>query len=489
MGEQNIISILENLLTQQESEWLEFKENNSNKDTIGEYISALSNSAALNEKQRGYVIWGIEDKTQEVVGTTFNPTSLKVGNQDLTLWVLQRLSPKTNFHFHEFVYEGNDVVLLEIEAAFEKPTSYKHVEYVRVGQTKTFLRNHPEKERKLWRLFDRKPFEKQAALENVTIEKVLELLDYPSYFELLKLPLPEGREGILSALADDEMIKKDDAGGYSITNLGAILFAKKLDVFPGLKRKAVRVVSYPDDTRLRTTKENRGNKGYAVGFPSLIEYLLNILPSNEVIKDAFRAEVPMYPELAVRELVANALIHQDFHLTGTGPLIEIFPTRLEITNPGVPVVNTDRFIDTPPKSRNEALASFMRRANMCEERGSGIDKVVVETEVYQLPAPIFETTDEHTRIVLFAHKEFNDMDKADKVRACYLHASLRYVQRDFMTNASLRDRFGIDEKNSAVVSRIIRDALDEGDIKIHDVSVGTRARKYVPYWQSNNLNN
>ncbi len=100
----------------------------------------------------------------------------------------------------------------------------------------------------------------------------------------------------------------------------------------------------------------------------------------------------------------------------------------EITNPGRPLVKTDRFLDSPPKSRNEALASFMRRIGVCEERGSGVDKVIFQTEFYQLPAPLFEETDEHTRSVLFAHKDFKDMGKEDRIRACYLHACLQYVQ-------------------------------------------------------------
>jgi predicted HTH transcriptional regulator len=190
----------------------------------------------------------------------------------------------------------------------------------------------------------------------------------------------------------------------------------------------------------------------------------------------------MFPELAIRELVANAIIHQDLHKTGTSPLVEIFSNRMEITNPGLPLVKTDRFLDSPPKSRNEMVASFMRRIGVCEERGSGVDKVVFQTKFYQLPAPLFETTDEHTRSVLFAHREFRDMDKDDRIRACYLHACLKYVQRSFMTNTTLRERFGIEDKNSATASRIIKDTTQAGLIRCHDDSVGSKAKKYLPWW-------
>jgi len=153
-----------------------------------------------------------------------------------------------------------------------------------------------------------------------------------------------------------------------------------------------------------------------------------------------------------------------------------------VTNPGEPLVETDRFLDTPPKSRNEILASFMRRINICEERGSGIDKVVAQTEIYQLPAPIFRATNGYTISILFAHKELKEMNRLDRVRACYLHASLKYIQNDFMTNTTLRERFAIEQKNTAMVSRIIKEALVEKLIYIYDENVGAKARSYVPWW-------
>ncbi|MEK6534124.1 MAG: ATP-binding protein, partial [Thermodesulfobacteriota bacterium] len=208
----------------------------------------------------------------------------------------------------------------------------------------------------------------------------------------------------------------------------------------------------------------------------------NSLPANEVIEQALRKDVPLYPELAVRELVANAIIHQDFFIRGTGPMIEIFSDRMEITNPGSPLVRTERFLDSPPKSRNESLASFLRRAGICEERGSGVDKVVFQTEYYQLPAPVFEVIDDHTRAILFAHKPFQAMEKDDRIRACYLHACLKYVNREFMTNTSLRARFGIEAKNSAIASRIIRDAIEEGLVRLYDPKTSHKYRKYIPFW-------
>jgi predicted HTH transcriptional regulator len=280
----------------------------------------------------------------------------------------------------------------------------------------------------------------------------------------------------------DDLICPSEGGKWNITNLGAILFAKRLDDFRSLRRKAMRVIQYRGTSRVETVKEQVGAKGYANGFEGLIGYINGLLPSNEVIEQALRKTVPMYPELAVRELVANALIHQDFFITGSGPMVEIFDDRIEITNPGLPLVDTQRFVDTPPKSRNEALASLMRRIGICEERGSGVDKVVFQTEYYQLPAPKFESAVESLRAVLFAHRPLNRMDKADRVRSCYLHACLKYVNGEYMTNTSLRERLGIEPGNKSMVSRYIREALEEGTIKLHDETAPTKLRKYVPFW-------
>jgi ATP-dependent DNA helicase RecG len=244
----------------------------------------------------------------------------------------------------------------------------------------------------------------------------------------------------------------------------------------------VRVIVYKNASRLETIREQVGNKGYATGFEGLIGYINNLLPSNEVIGQALRRDVPVYPELAVRELVANAIIHQDFFIRGTSPMIEIFSDRMEITNPGLPLIKTERFLDSPPKSRNEALASFLRRSGICEERGSGIDKVVFQTEFYQLPAPMFEVTDEHTRSVLFAPRPFNEMEKSDRIRACYLHACLKYVNRDYMTNTTLRERFGIEPKNSAIASRIIRETMDAGFVRPYETQMSKKYSKYLPFW-------
>jgi predicted HTH transcriptional regulator len=270
--------------------------------------------------------------------------------------------------------------------------------------------------------------------------------------------------------------------GYDIKKIGAILFAKNIEDFDDIARKAIRIIFYDGTNRIKTIKEKTGQKGYAVEFEELIGYLDDQLPSREVIDRALRQR-NAYPVIAVRELVANALIHQDFSITGSSPMVEIFSNRIEITNPGKPLIEPLRFVDHNPESRNELLARFMRRLNICEERGSGIDKVVFECEANQLPAPEIIVDDRYTRIILYNHRTFRQMSKQDKIRACYMHACLKYVSGEYMTNQSLRERFRVDEQNYAIVSRIIADTIKAGLIKDYDS--GSRSRKfakYVPTW-------
>ncbi len=262
------------------------------------------------------------------------------------------------------------------------------------------------------------------------------------------------------------------------------MLAKDLRNFDLLKRKTVRVIKYKGNNKLETERDYISHKGYAVGFEELIGYINSQLPMNEIIGKALREEVRMYPEIVIRELVANALIHQDLDQVGASVMIEIYPQRIEITNPGRPLIEVERFVDEYC-CRNERLADVMRRMRICEEMGSGIDKVVYNTELYQLPAHDVQIKPLHTTVVLFAYKDFTQMDAGDRMRACYLHCCLKYVSNERMTNQSLRERFKLDDTRakSAIVSQIISASMEQGRVKADDPeSASKRYAKYVPYW-------
>ncbi len=483
LGEVNLKALVPELLTlPKETEWVELKLNNADPEAIGEYIAALSNGAALADQPYAYLIWGVDDATHSIEGTTFDPDGVKKGNEELQNWLVRLLSPRVAFSFSKFEIEGRNVVVLEIKCAVHRPVQFRGTEYIRVGSYKKQLKDCPEKEKELWRKFDNTPFERHAAVTGATVDEVLEMLDGKSYFELFERPEPSTASGIVEALVADDLIRRQEDGFLSILNIGALLFARKFSDFPSLERRAVRVIKYPSNNRIDGASEQIGSKGYAVGFEGLMEYISSNLPTNEVIEEALRKDVQVYPPIAVREIVANALIHQDFGVSGAGPVVEIFSDRLEVTNPGEPLVEAARLLDLPPRSRNENLASLMRRIGVCEERGSGIDKVVFSIELAQLPAPRFEQAGDNFRATLLAPIEASKMTPEDRNRACYLHSCLKYVFNEHMTNSTVRGRFGLSKKQAATASKYIKDAVDCGLIKPFDPNGARKSMRYLPYW-------
>lgn len=448
---------------------LEFKEAKTQFDNrkLYKYCVALANEGG------GHLLLGIEDQPpRKVVGTAaFNDPV------EMAAKMFQVLGFRVEIE--EVSHPDGRVVVFSIPSrprgtAFDFEGSY----LMRAGEELV-----PMSEDRLRGIFaeGQPDWLSQPAMTDCDDDKVVQLLDTQSYFDLLHLPYPVNRAGVLERFENEKLIVRHGAG-WTITNLGGLLFAKKLESFDRLARKAARVIVYEGKNKLKTKSDKPGTKGYAVGFQGLVEFINGLVPSNEVIEQALRREVKMFPEIAVRELVANALIHQDFNESGTSVMVEIYDDRMEISNPGKPFIPPDRFIDEY-QSRNERLADVMRRLGICEEKGSGVDKVIQAAEVFQLPAPDFRVGERRTSAVLFAHQSLDAMDRNDRIRACYQHCCLRYVMNEKMTNQSLRDRFNLPESKVASVSQIIAATVDAGKIKLADPSqTSTRYRNYVPFW-------
>lgn len=464
-----------------ETPWVEFKLNNTDPKAIGARCSALSNAALVEGKEYAYMFWGVDDD-HIVQGTVFQPNRERVGGQELQLWLAQNLQPSIAFQFREVEHPEGRVVLLEIPAATSAPVSFQNIPYIRIGNTTPKLTDYPERYHQLIECMRPYNWEQGLARQHVSADDVLELLDYAQYFRLIGKPLPDNRAGIFENLEADRLINSDVGGKWCITNLGAILFAVDLEEFESsLSRKAVRFVSYDGKNKTSSvTHRIDGKRGYAAGFEGLVGYINDLLPKNEHIGEALRERHPLFPELAIRELVANALIHQDMTISGAGPQIEVFSDRIEITNPGKPLMQADRMIDLPPRSRNEELASLMRRLGMCEEQGSGLDKVISQVEIYQLPPPLFRDEDDSMQVILYGPRTFADMTPDERVRACYHHAVLKFLSGEKMKNSTLCARFGIDTKNAAQASIVIKKTLEDELIKVADAD-HPRAG-YIPIW-------
>lgn len=464
-----------------ENYWLEFKHNNYDPDMIGQDISALSNGAAYAEKNCAYMIWGIDDKTHEIVGTKYDQYTLKVGNQEIESWLRNLLSKNVEFEFKTIFMNNKKVVVLIIYKATNQTATFKKVDYIKVGSYTKKLNEYPQMQAQLWDRLRNVRFEENYAKQDLSLEEAVQLIDFSIYFDIKKEPIPTNIDTLVHYMLEEAVLLKQDNGKYAITNLGAILFAKRLSDFPRLERKAVRIVQYEGNNKLNMMREDISYNGYAVGFEILLKYIEALLPSQEVIEGALRERRLAYPVIALREAIANALIHQDFSITGTGVVVEIFKDRIEITNPGIPLVDIARIIDNPAKSRNEKLASFMRKLRMCEELGTGWDKIILSCEMQQLPAPRINIYEENTKVTLFTKIDFFDLSQRDKLWACYMHACIKYIQNEFLTNSSLRERFGLEEKSSASISRLVKEACEQKYIKKLE-ETAPRHTKYIPFW-------
>ena len=467
-----------------EMEWVEFKCNNKDPERIAKYISGLSNSATLCEKPQAYIVWGIENETHQIIGTEFNYRKERKGAEELEAWLTRLINPKINFRFYEVKMDDETrVVLLEIPCAEKEPTKYGSISYIRVGSNLKLLVDYPEKEAELWRLFDSTPYELRIAKNNLSEDEVVRLLDYSKYYDSMELPVPRNRDRVMEDLVNEKFIYRNDAGNWNITNLGALMIAKDLKKFEGLVRKGVRVIWYKNATRLEAVREREFTAGYAFSYEEIIQYIMAIIPQEEIMIDSVRKSVYAFPEIAIRELLANIMIHQSLEQKGTNPMVEIFADRIEFSNAGALLVAVERIVDTVPVSRNENMAGFMHKCGICEERGSGYDKIVDATGRNEMLAPRIENqNNQFTKVVLFAKVPFEITSKEDRVRTCYMQACLNYVKFSAITNADVRQIFGLSDGENYKASRIIRDTLEAGLIKALDETTAPRHMKYIPSW-------
>lgn len=452
-----------------ETQNLEFKEakNQYDNDKLFKYCVAFANEGG------GHLLFGVADKLpRPVVGSQAIPNIVEMAEKIFTA-VGFRVDIEEVQH-----PDGRVVVFVIPPRPRGTAYHYKGAYLMRSGEELV-----PMSEDQLRKIFaeGQPSWLDNPALNDQTAQDVIQQLDTQAFFDLMNLPYPTSQQSVIERLLAERLIQETPTG-FAILNIGALLLAKTLKNFPGVSRKAARVVVYAGESKLNTKSDITGEKGYAVGFKGLVAYVMGQLPQNEIIEDAIRKEVKLVPEVVIRELLANALIHQDLEMTGASPVVEIYTNRVEISNPGEPIVPVERFIDGY-QSRNERLADLMRRFGICEEKSSGIDRVVESAEILQLPAPEFLVSFKRTIVVIHGPRKFKDMDGSDRVRACYQHCVLQWVLRKQMTNQSLRERFGVSENTANTISQIITSAAEQKLIKPDpNAPESRRYARYIPYW-------
>ena len=308
------------LASAKEHEWVEFKHNNDDPHALGEYISALANAAALDGEPFGYMVWGIEDAGNKVVGTSFKPAATKTKGQLLDLWLHQYLRPKLDFRFHTFEHRGQPVVLLCVPAAVAQPVSFHEVEYIRIHSAKVKLASHADKEARLWaRLSTRGDWS-------------AELVGAATVADLDSAALADGRQRFAEKNAHlaGEVAGWDDAIFMSKLKLsrGGQLSRAALLLF-GRDEAAQYLPLPPQVSWMLKDAEGTVLDYHHFGLPLLqVPDALFTRVRNLTVRylrpgTLFPTEVPQYDAWVIREALHNAIAHQDYALSGRVNVVEL----------------------------------------------------------------------------------------------------------------------------------------------------------------------
>ena len=454
-----------------ENEHIEFKEakNNFHFEKLVDYCVALANEGG------GRIVLGVTDKPpRRVVGTSaFDLPEKTVAG------IHERIHLKVLWQ--EIPHAGGRVLVFEVPPRpVGHPLHYEGRYWMRAGEELV-----PMTPDQLKRIIDegRPDFIDQAARSGlhrggrsfaVGCARLLRLAQAAPALDARRGARCAGEEGGSSAAKT--ALSRSPTWAH-------LLLAKRLTDFEPVARKGVRLIVYEgvSKQKVRDGKDITGQKGYAVGFEGLVNYVFDQLPASEEIAAALRTTTHAYPLKAIRELIGNAIVHQDLTEQGTGITVEIYVDRIEVTNPGLPILPLDRFIDEN-QSRNERFADALRQLGICEERGHGMDAVVTQIELHQLPPYRCRLGSRHTTVVLSRYKPLRDLSPEERVSAVYQHCVLRYVTNQLTNNESIRERFKIDKKNSAMASRLLGEAVNAKMIRASDPDAANKLMRYVPYW-------
>lgn len=454
---------------------LDWKSNLSTKtERLAQHICAFS-----NHQGGGMFAYGIND---DATFCSLSKDEIEEIVKKLGNIAHNNLSQAIDIDYAVLDYEGHPILFVYVPEQREKPIYMRgkdyHDAYCRVnGQTRRMselqVRNQIASSQGL-------SYEERIAKRDISKNDLLLLLNYRKFFELLDKDIPKSTDSIISRMSEYGLCR-GNGERWNITNLGAILFANNLNDFKELAPRKVIVRKYVGTNNRELLIEQIGQYGYAVGFEGLVDFIMRYVSTESI--GVKREAVSEYPRIAIREFVANALVHQDFSVSGINITIEIFSNRIIITNPGAPLNDVNRLIDLPPNSRNEKLAEQMFLLGFCERRGSGIDRAIAAIEEMHLPAPRIAKEESCTRVSLFPHKELNDMTKQEKIEACYQHACLLNEDGKVMNNQSVRERFNLKKTQSAIASRIIADTQEANLIKVANADiVSKKYMTYVPYY-------
>ena len=363
--------LLEVINNNDEREWVEFKTNypaEKHLQDIGEYISALSNSATLHKQNYAYMIWGVENTTRKILGTDFKYDLDINGSEVFKHYLARNLEPHISFKFAE-IYIGNDrLVCLTIPAAKDVITEFNHERFIRIGSSKEKLKKFPKYEAELWA-------ELSGSNDITNIESRRTHLT----FQILKNYLSTHNYHYNDSTFEENLGLKTKNGAY---NLMAELLADENDI-------VINVATFATNDKTEYLKRNEfGGKCLLLAMEQAKNYIEAI---NQIYVDTKvrpRKEKPMFNMDAFKEAWYNACVHYKWS-EANNPGIYVYADRLEIESfGGIPSdLSKRQFLLGVSKPVNKRLFEIFKTCGFVEESGHGVPTV---TKAYGDDAYIFD---------------------------------------------------------------------------------------------------
>ena len=354
-------SILEDLLKREyEASWFEFKENWFEKEKLGRYISALSNTAKVKGADYAYFFWGVNDRTHEVVGTTFD-YDMEVNHEPLEHYLARNLSPSIPFKFDSLDYEGKKVVILIIPQAKTVPTAFEGVRYTRIGSSLESLLKYPEKEAEIWFALNHKEESIQSIVsqhQDLTFGSLINYystkgiaLNLETYKKNLGLIDEEGKYNLLGQLLSDNSHIAIRVAIFAGTKKSDPLFSVKEFGFMNLLLSLDKVLDYGDTFNIPQADER-----------------------NRVLE---RKETYLFDQASYREAVVNAFVHNDWK-SQNAPMITFYSDRIEIVSNGglSPKLTISDFYKGTSEPVNRKLSDIFLQLHISEKTGRGVPTIV-----------------------------------------------------------------------------------------------------------------
>ncbi|MDM8246137.1 ATP-binding protein [Collinsella tanakaei] len=320
-------------------------------------------------------------------------------------------------------------------------------------------------------------------LTGLTFEEVLVKLDIHTFIDrLFPFAWPDQTQ-TQQALVQTGICTTTESSLLSITAAGALMLARDLAIFPRLYHAAPQVIRYAGADRLNVADRTTFSQGFLLALPRLVDHLTAILPRARSAQSTPTSFAPAVPTDAIRELAANTLIHQDLTARDAHPTIELFPDRIELTNPGPLPMEALRIADATPLPRNPQLSQLAKQLNLTgTTHDAGWINVIDALDQAKLPAPSIESIGTTTRAALYLPLPYREQSPEARRRACYWHACAQYQHGSSATNASIRERFDLPATSAAQVSRLLRDCVTAGILRPARARSSKRNTSYLPYW-------